>query len=224
MRFDAVFMFCWEEGWALGSWSRGRDLHVRQVPWQLRLLSCQPVSPGGRVFFWWLHEPCFPSRSAHPLQVFCWESFLEEWSGSVAQKSLNLLVSQHAVLYFSRNFFMSVSALQLSISCLALISPLPSLLREGVWCLKFGSQRQNHCWPWQGVCRMKTFLGFSPGPAPAQLLRTHGKEPVLVHVSEIGPWALAPRNTATLFSLHKAQWCDQSTFLSHLICMPNFFT
>lgn len=150
-----------------GLLSHGRDPHVRQVHWQLRLLSLQPVSPRGRVFFWWLHEPCFASGSAYPLEVFCCDSFLEEWSGCAVQKSLNLLVSQHAVLYFSRNFFTSVSALQLSISCLALISPLPSSLRGGAWTLKFASQRQNHCWPWQAVCRLKTFLRFSLGPAPA---------------------------------------------------------
>lgn len=87
---------------------------MKQVHWQLELLSRQLVSLRGRVVLWWQHEVCFASRSARTLLVFCCDSFLDEWSGSVVQKALNLLVSQHEVFYFSRNFFLSMPAQQLS--------------------------------------------------------------------------------------------------------------
>lgn len=110
MSFDGVFMLCCEVGWTqMGSWSDGRGPCVEQVHWQLELLSRWLVSLRGRVVFWWQHKACFASGSACMLKAFFCDKF-PEWVKRFC--CTERLVSQHATVYFSRNF--SMPAQQLS--------------------------------------------------------------------------------------------------------------
>lgn len=91
---------------------------MEQVHWQLELLPREPISLRGRVFFWWKHELCFSSGTASTLEVFCCDSFLDEWSGSVVQKSLNSLSRSMQYFIFPGTFYEYICTQQLSAACL----------------------------------------------------------------------------------------------------------